>query len=93
MATINYERMTERNKEARSYLEKAMEYHKDVQNTSKDEVFYNVREASILLEIQQNEFKTLQHLRVSAEENAMIREITAEWQSLILIRDRIVENF
>ena len=91
MAIINFEKMDDRNKVARSYLEKAMEILKDAdKDDCTEKVFNNVREASMLLEVQRVEIEKMQHMRLSEMQNDELMRIVANYQSVVLMRDRIV---
>lgn len=89
MARINYERMKKRNEEIQKLIDEARGL--DVRKDS-SRVFFCIRQASILIELQKEEMKCLEHNRLTDADNQEVRKIVAGYYSCLIQRDNLVRS-
>ncbi|MBR2744169.1 MAG: hypothetical protein IKE01_02585 [Clostridia bacterium] len=85
----NYEKFVRRNEQIKDLLNEAEGLDERDEN---DRLFFCIRKASVLLEMQKSELRSLEHTRVSEEEYLEIRKIIAGYYSCKLQKDRIVDK-
>lgn len=84
-----YERFARRNEQIKDLLDEAEGLDERDEN---GRLFFCIRKASVLLELQKSEMRSLEHTRVSEEEYLEIRKIIAGYYSCLLHKDRVVEK-
>ena len=85
----NYEKFGRRNDQIKALLDEA---EKLVERDESGRLLFCIRKASVLLEFQKSELKSLEHTRVSESENECIRQIVAGYYSCLLKRDKVIES-